>query len=639
MYPRILQRRAFVILGSVFSIVSATVPGLAQQQTQSKAARTKVERSEQLPIHVYAVTTTAAALLEDDKQFAALARALERDLRADLATYDIQDMATLKSYYGTLSNLALLRSDYSTAVAYQDSIRAIEPKPVSRLMTGIEVRAIAAAARGAANGVDTARFRDAFRSQIAALPYVEVHEALTQLKASRALIAGKAASATVPAAIEATARSGSLPRNLAQQLVAWRVRNDRVSPIAAIVVDEVERAMAAHSAAKPDIWAARDVSFDGRSGLTPVIIGIWDSGTDVSVYPQQLFTNTREVPDNGKDDDGNGYVDDVHGIAHDDDGQRVVGLLRPISLTPAEMTQCREFVTVLQDLQSGVRSPETEALVGKLAALPPAERTSFREKCGEYAIPYSHGTHVAGVAVRGNPAARILVARFGSHVGNRMFQVPPRAPTLEHAQANAREMRETIAYFRDHGVRVVNMSWHFAPVTFESLLAAANSGGTPEERRRLARQIYDIGATALREAMAGAPEILFVAAAGNDDADNRFDDFVPATFDLPNLITVGAVDAAGDPAGFTSYGKTDVYANGVRVLSKFPGGAEVPQGGTSNAAPQVVNLAAKLLAVKPDLTVAELRRVIVESADEKTIGEGKRIKLLNPKAALGRTVK
>jgi hypothetical protein len=52
------------------------------------------------------------------------------------------------------------------------------------------------------------------------------------------------------------------------------------------------------------------------------------------------------------------------------------------------------------------------------------------------------------------------------------------------------------------------------------------------------------------------------------------------------------------------------------------------------AAPQVVNLAAKLLAVRPQLTVAELRRAIVDTAEEKTIGQGKRIKLLNPMAAL-----
>jgi hypothetical protein len=57
------------------------------------------------------------------------------------------------------------------------------------------------------------------------------------------------------------------------------------------------------------------------------------------------------------------------------------------------------------------------------------------------------------------------------------------------------------------------------------------------------------------------------------------------------------------------------------------------------AAPQVVNLAAKLLAVRPELTVAELRRAIIDTADEKTIGQGKRIKLLNPKAALERVLR
>ena len=130
--------------------------------------------------------------------------------------------------------------------------------------------------------------------------------------------------------------------------------------------------------------------------------------------------------------------------------------------------------------------------------------------------------------------------------------------------------------------------------------------------------------------------MLFVAAAGNWDADNQFGEFVPAAFDLPNLITAAAVDRAGDEAAFTSYGKVDVYANGYEVPSTVPGGKIIPLSGTSMAAPQVVNLAAKLLAVKPSLTVAELRRAIVESADEKTIGQGNRIKLLNPKAALER---
>jgi subtilisin family serine protease len=67
-----------------------------------------------------------------------------------------------------------------------------------------------------------------------------------------------------------------------------------------------------------------------------------------------------------------------------------------------------------------------------------------------------------------------------------------------------------------------------------------------------------------------------------------------------------------------------------------PGGEIVPVSGTSMAAPQVVNLAAKLLALKASLTVAGLRRAIEEAADEKRIAEGKTIRLLNPKASVGR---
>ncbi len=71
---------------------------------------------------------------------------------------------------------------------------------------------------------------------------------------------------------------------------------------------------------------------------------------------------------------------------------------------------------------------------------------------------------------------------------------------------------------------------------------------------------------------------------------------------LPNLLTVGAVDLAGDEASFTSYGPTvKVHANGYQVESYLPGGERVALSGTSMASPQVTNLAAKMLAVNPKL--------------------------------------
>lgn len=52
-------------------------------------------------------------------------------------------------------------------------------------------------------------------------------------------------------------------------------------------------------------------------GLKPkkVIVGVLDSGVQVD-HPgliNNMWTNVNEVPNNGKDDDGNGYIDDVHG--------------------------------------------------------------------------------------------------------------------------------------------------------------------------------------------------------------------------------------------------------------------------------------------------------------------------------------
>ncbi|WP_212004127.1 S8 family peptidase [Chitinophaga sp. HK235] len=48
---------------------------------------------------------------------------------------------------------------------------------------------------------------------------------------------------------------------------------------------------------------------------TPVIVAVIDSGIDTTHEDLKglLWTNPGEIPGNGKDDDGNGYVDDIHG--------------------------------------------------------------------------------------------------------------------------------------------------------------------------------------------------------------------------------------------------------------------------------------------------------------------------------------
>ena len=173
--------------------------------------------------------------------------------------------------------------------------------------------------------------------------------------------------------------------------------------------------------------------------------------------------------------------------------------------------------------------------------------------------------------------------------------IPPKLER-EVVEAWAQMYESTVAYFVDHDVRVVNMSWGGSISDLEAALAAHNDPADPEERKALAREYFEIMKAGLVDAMSSAPEILFCVAAGNSDNDNEFEEMIPSSIDLDNMITVGAVDQAGEETSFTTFGKVDVYANGFDVLSYVPGGDQLSLNGTSMASPQVANLAAKILA-------------------------------------------
>jgi subtilisin family serine protease len=368
-----------------------------------------------------------------------------------------------------------------------------------------------------------------------------------------------------------------------------------------------------------DIWETRQVDLSQIPGLNPVTIAIWDTGVDTSIFPDRLFVNHKENINN-EDDDDNGYIDDVHGIAYTIDLEKTSEMLYPLE-HPESMRERKDLIKGLNDIQAAVASPEAAALKKHLAVMNPEEVKPFIEQIVQFAL-YMHGTYTAGLAVEANPYARILVARLTDD-----YRLVPLPATIEKSERWAKVLQDVVRYFKTNGVRVVNMSWTGRLRTKENNLEVNAIGKDAEERARMAREMFDIEKNALFEAMKNAPDILFVTSAGNEDDDVAFEDHYPNAFDLPNILVVGAVDQAGRETSFTSFGKTvDVYANGFEVESYIPGGEKLPASGTSAASPNAANLAAKLLAIEPSLTPEEVIDLILQGADQNENGR----LLINP---------
>ena len=165
------------------------------------------------------------------------------------------------------------------------------------------------------------------------------------------------------------------------------------------------------------------------------------------------------------------------------------------------------------------------------------------------------------------------------------------------------------------------MSWGRAERAYLSNLEQCAPDMPLEDRRTLARYTIEEIRSVLRKGMASSPNVLFVGAAGN--AGTSIEVANPATrFTLPNFIMVGAVDRTGSAAEWTNTGpEVTLFANGDRVPARLPGGAPSFPSGTSMAAPIVTNAAAKMLAVNPHLTGADLRALLEQTSTVNATGQ------------------
>ena len=118
--------------------------------------------------------------------------------------------------------------------------------------------------------------------------------------------------------------------------------------------------------------------------------------------------------------------------------------------------------------------------------------------------------------------------------------------------------------------------------------------------------------------------MLLVVAMGNDG--DKAWHYLSTPADADSILSVGAVDVAGEIAGFSSYGpsadgrvKPEVCAVGAGTALINPADNEVMNGnGTSFACPLIAGMAASLWSAVPKASNMEIREQIIRSADRYT---------------------
>lgn len=319
-------------------------------------------------------------------------------------------------------------------------------------------------------------------------------------------------------------------------------------------------------------------AWDQQKGDGGTVIAIMDSGTDVA-HPDlapNLWVNPEEIADNNKDDDHNGFVDDIHGwdFAEDD----------------ASLLEDDPFI-------------------------PNAD----------------HGTHVAGIAAAAMnddygvagvcPECSLMVLKVGAAIDTDEDGEPDDMGIDIFSELLAYD------YAVEHGADIVNLSFG-APLSYSlverdaiadagafgllTVISAGNDGGDNDEFLQI-----DLGEPS--EGFGPGPDIQ--------------SPFHPAAYDATSILSVAASNhrdeygystacaaALGDPAppcAFTNWGavSVDLAAPGVDVFSTLPHETFAHFDGTSMAAPHAAGAAGLILSKNPGLSPVQVKNALLNGVD------------------------
>ncbi|QLC66670.1 S8 family serine peptidase [Flavobacterium sp. LPB0248] len=415
----------------------------------------------------------------------------------------------------------------------------------------------------------------------------------------------------------------------------------------------------------------------GKKGQK-VIVGIVDSGVDIEHEDLQgmIWTNKKEIPGNGIDDDKNGFIDDIHGwnflgdavhenlemtriVKKGDDGSaEYKEALAQYTEKYQEALKDKEQADILlgfhntlkkelnktdykqEDLKS-ITSADPNVLRSKAIMNqiftnagptfnPESELTEYSEQV-EDQLKYNLNKDYDGRKIIGDNPEDIK----NNHYGNNVVFGPDKEKAL-----HGTHVAGIIAQVRGNNLGGDGVANNVEILT----VRAVPDGDEYDKDIALAiRYAVDNGAKVINGSFgksfsphkqwvydaiqyAAKKDVLIVHAAGNDGYNidetkninypNDSKDNVKEFAD--NLITIGAINKSyGENvvAPFSNFGKinVDVFAPGEEIYATVPNNKYKYLQGTSMASPNAAGVAALIRSYYPKLKAAQVKKILMDS--------------------------
>ncbi|WP_439152632.1 S8 family peptidase [Winogradskyella sp.] len=408
-----------------------------------------------------------------------------------------------------------------------------------------------------------------------------------------------------------------------------------------------------------------------------VIVAVIDSGIDIDHEDLDgvVWTNKDEIPNNGKDDDNNGYVDDIHGWnflgdAYDEQLEYVRLIAsgntsdpryqEAVELHESEYQKWLGRKTQYDQIAQAVKNADealskhlnkTEYTMDDINAIETEDQNVLQ------AIQVAKNLNTNGLSMSEakeqiNGALVQINERLNYHLnkdfsGRKTNDDINDLSAIGYGNGNVKPVKKDeahgthvagiIAAERNNGMGANGVANN---VEIMSLRTVPNGDEYDKDVALAIRYAVDNGAKVIngsfgksfsphsewvRDAIkyASDNDVVFVHAAGNDsnniDVKPNFPDDNVDFVEISNTyIRVGSLTQKYGSkliSGFSNYGKknVDVFAPGSAIYSTMPENEYDYNSGTSMAAPGVAGIAALVRSQYPKLTAAQVKQVIVDS--------------------------